>query len=95
MPARLLRQLRAFVETLPDTSEALSGILPDLSASTLVGAVDQDPLFGPDAPRALHRELPNARLAILPGEHHNLAEAPLSLVVPLLRQHFLDEGRRG
>lgn len=94
-PARLLRQLRAFIETLPDTSEVLSGILPDLSAPTLVGAVDQDPLFGPDTPRALQRGLPNARLAILPGEHHNLAEASLSLVVPLLRQHFLDEDRRG
>lgn len=90
-PARLLQQLRSFVETLPDTSETLSTILPNLVAPTLVGGVDQDPLFGPDTPRALHRALPNARLAILPGEHHSLTDAPLSLLAPLLTRHFRDE----
>jgi methylmalonyl-CoA epimerase len=87
-PTRLLQQLRAFVETLPDASETLSTILPDLAAPTLVGGVDQDPLFGPDTPRALHRTLPDARLAILPGEHHRLSNVPLSLLAPLLRSHF-------
>jgi methylmalonyl-CoA epimerase len=90
-PARLLQQLRAFVETLPDTSETLSTILPDLAAPTLVGGVDQDPLFGPDTPRALHRTLPNARLAILPGEHHRLSKIPLPVLTPLLHQHFTRE----
>jgi methylmalonyl-CoA epimerase len=90
-PARLLQQLRAFVETLPDTSETLSTILPDLAAPTLVGGVDQDSLFGPDTPRALHRTLPNARLAILPGEHHRLSKIPLPVLTPLLRQHFTRE----
>jgi methylmalonyl-CoA epimerase len=90
-PTRLLRRLRTFVERLPDISDALVETLPDISASTLVGSVDRDPLFGSEAPLALHHQLPNARLTILPGEHHNLTHAPLSLLAPLLIRHFLDE----
>jgi methylmalonyl-CoA epimerase len=86
--ARLLEQLRTFVQTLPDASDELAQGLPKLSTPTLVGAVDRDPLFGPEAPQALHQQLPNARLAILPGEHHNLAKAPLPLLSSLLKQHF-------
>jgi len=87
-PTRLLRRLQSFVETLPDASDELAPGLSDLSAPTLVGAVDQDPLFGPEAPQALYQKLPNARLAILPGEHHDLAKAPLPLLSSLLKQHF-------
>jgi pimeloyl-ACP methyl ester carboxylesterase len=87
-PTRLLQRLQSFVETLPDASDELAPGLSDLSAPTLVGAVDQDPLFGPEAPQALYQKLPNARLAILPGEHHDLAKAPLPLLSSLLKQHF-------
>ena len=90
-PVRLLQQLRAFVEILPDASEALAQTLPHISSPTLVGGVDRDPLFGPDTSRALHQQLPTARLALLPGEHHSLRRAPLSLLAPLLTCHFLDE----
>lgn len=85
---RLLEQLRTFVQALPDASEEITQGLSELSAPTLVGAVDRDPLFGPEAPQALHQELPNARLTILPGQHHNLAKAPLPLLSSLLQQHF-------
>lgn len=88
---RLLEQLRTFVQALPDASEELTQGLSKLSSPTLVGAVDRDPLFGPDAPQALHQQLPNARLTILPGEHHNLAKAPLPLLSSLLQQHFSAE----
>lgn len=87
-PGQLTRQLRTFIETLPDESGALAESLSNIQSPTLIGAVDQDPLFGIDASTALHQQLPDARLAILPGEHHNLADAPLSLLAPLLRQHF-------
>lgn len=87
-PDRLTHQLRAFVETLPDESGALAKSLSEISSPTLIGTVDQDPLFGIEASTALHERLPNARLAILPGEHHTLTEAPLSLLAPLLRRHF-------
>lgn len=90
-PTRLLHCLRTFVERLPDTSDALAATLPDISAPTLVGAVDRDPLFGSEAPLVLHQQLPNARLTILPGEHHSLTHAPLPLLAPLLSRHFLDE----
>lgn len=92
-PNRLIGQLQAFVETLPDESGALAKCLSEISSPTLIGAVDRDPLFGIEASTALHERLPNARLAILPGEHHTLTEAPLSLLAPLLRRHFLPNTR--
>ena len=94
-PTRLLRQLRDFVDTLPTASEAMTDSLSDISASTLVGAVDQDPLFGLDSTRLLHRQLSASRLAVLPGEHHSLSRAPLSLLAPLLMHHFQNEEHRG
>jgi len=91
LPTRLLRQLRDFVDTLPTASEALSDTLPDISASTLVSGLDRDPLFGLDSIHLLHQQLPTSRLAILPGEHHSLPHAPLSLLAPLLQTHFLPD----
>jgi pimeloyl-ACP methyl ester carboxylesterase len=86
-----IRQLRAFVDTLPSASRAMTETLSDISAPTLVGAVDQDPLFGLDSTRRLHQQLPASRLAILPGDHHSLTHAPLTLLAPLLRTHFLSD----
>lgn len=87
-PERLFRQLRAFVETLPAASDALMNALPEISTPTLVGAVDRDPLFDLDDARALHAHLPNARLAVLPGERHSLAQVPLDSLAALLKQHY-------
>ena len=87
-PARLLTKLRTFVDTLPDASDELAEHLSEVSAPTLVGAVDRDLLFGVEAPLTLHEHLPNARLALLPGEHHTLAKAPLSPLSSLIDQHF-------
>lgn len=90
-PERLVEHLRSFVETLPDASARLGDALPNLAAPTLVAALDRDPLFGLDASQALHRALPNARLAVLPGDTHSLPRAPLRLLAPLLTRHFLEE----
>lgn len=87
----LLQRLRSFVEALPERSQALYTELSNISAPTLVGSVDRDPLFGVDTPRRIQRQLPNARLAILPGDRHSLADAPLSHLAPLLTRHFLDD----
>lgn len=87
-PNRLLRELRDFVETLPVASEPMWRSLSDVTAPTLVSSVDRDPLFGTDVPQTLKEKLPNARLAILPGEHHSLLDAPLSLLAPLVRDFF-------
>lgn len=90
-PKRLLRQLQSFVEALPGAASSLWETLPQISVPTLVGGVDQDPLFGPDTPRTLHRQLPDARLALLPGNRHSLPHAPLSVLTPLLRRHYSSE----
>lgn len=89
-PERLLQQLRAFVNTLPNRSTASTSSLPNIPAPTLVASVDRDPLFGSQAPLALHQNLPNTRLTILPGETHSLRNAPLSLLAPIVRRHFLE-----
>lgn len=90
-PTRLMQQLQEFVERLPDAAEDLWKTLSDIPAPTLVGSVDRDPLFGIDTPRELQKHLPNARLAVLPGDQHSLTHAPLSLLAPLLSSHFLNK----
>jgi len=90
-PARLLRQLQNFFDTLPGTATSLWKTLPDISPPTLVAGVDQDPLFGPDIPRTLHQQLPDGRLALLPGDRHSLPHAPLSVLASLLHQHYSSE----
>ena len=88
-PDRLVRALQKFVTTLPDASDTLVQTLPDLDAPTLVAGLDQDPLFGRASARSLHDALPNARLAVLPGDTHSLSRAPTDLLAPLLTNHFL------
>lgn len=74
----LFADMRAFVKTLPErTPDMLSGVAA-LDTTVLVSAVDQDDLFPLTVPLTLHSRLPDARLAILPGEHHALPRAPLS-----------------
>ncbi|MEF8816641.1 MAG: methylmalonyl-CoA epimerase [Salinibacter sp.] len=89
-PERLLQALQTFVEALPEASVRLGEALSNISAPTLIAALDQDPLFGLDAPQSLHGALPNARLTVLPGDTHSLPRAPLSLLAPLLTRHFLE-----
>ncbi len=89
-PSRLMKQLRSFVTTLPEASDTLGQTLPTLKPPTLVAGLDQDPLFGLAPSQALHDALPNARLAVLPGDTHSLPRAPTSLLAPLLTDHFLD-----
>lgn len=89
-PERLFEELRAFTETLPVSPHLWNG-LPSIQMPTLVSSVDRDPLFGEIVPRTLQHRLPNARLAILPGEHHSLTRAPISLLAPLITRHLLDE----
>ncbi len=92
-PDHLLSALRAFVRTLPATSDAMRETLTAIEHPTLVAGLDRDPLFPPEAPRLVHERLPNARLAILPGSRHSLNEAPLPLLASLLRRHFPAEKR--
>ena len=89
-PDRLVPALQTFVTTLPDASDTLVQTLPDLDAPTLVAGLDRDPLFELASTRALHDALPNARLAVLPGDTHSLARAPTGLLAPLLATHFLE-----
>lgn len=84
-PNRLFRELRSFVDTLPDVAEPMWSALSNITALTLVSSVDRDPLFGADVPRRLHDELPNSRLAIVPGEEHSLPGAPIPILAALLR----------
>lgn len=89
-PDRLLRNLRSFVTTLPSASATLSEALSNIETPTLVAGLDRDPLFGLAPARDLHAALPNARLAVLPGDTHSLPRAPAALLAGLLTDHFSD-----
>jgi methylmalonyl-CoA epimerase len=90
-PERLFGVLRAFVDTLPDKTEAMHETLAAVDQPTLVAALDEDPLFSLEDSIGVYNRLSNARLSILPGARHSLAEAPLAALTPLLRQHFAQE----
>ena len=87
-PERLLPALRAFIGTLPAATERMVSTLEAIDAPTLVAGLDRDPLFDLESTRTLHRHLPDARLAVLPGDSHSLPDAPLDVLVPLLQRHY-------
>jgi methylmalonyl-CoA epimerase len=87
-PERLLPALRAFIGHLPAATDRMVSTLEEIEAPTLVAGLDRDPLFDLEATRALHRHLPDARLAVLPGDTHSLPNAPLDVLVPLLQRHY-------
>lgn len=88
-PSRLLRLLRAFIDTLPRKTNETEETFSTLSVPTLVGAFDQDPLFSLEASQRIYEHLPNARLAVLPGRRHGLTDGPPGLLASLLREHLL------
>ena len=87
-PSRLFDALRAFVGTLPNKTDAMHETLAAVEHPTLVAALDEDPLFSLEDSLGVYERLSNARLSILPGTRHSLAEAPLDALTPLIRQHF-------
>ena len=88
----LFAALRTLVEPLPSRSARLHDALPSVTAPTLVAGLDDDPMASLDAVRAVHRALPTARLAILPGRRHALSAGPVDLLAPLLRRHLRPDG---
>ena len=88
----LFAALRTFVEPLPSRSARLHDTVPSVTAPTLVAGLDDDPMAPLDAVRAVHRALPTARLAILPGRRHALSAVPVDLLASLLRRHFRPDG---
>lgn len=84
----LFRRLRAFIASLPDRAGALTDMAVQVHHSTLVSAVDRDDLFPLEAPLHLYRQLPNSRLALIPGEQHALPAVDLNVLMALLRTHF-------
>jgi methylmalonyl-CoA epimerase len=91
-PEALLAALRAFVEPLPARSARLHETLSAVTAPTLVAGLDDDALAPLEAVRAVHRALPAARLAVLPGTRHALSALPTDLLASLLRRHLSTQG---
>ncbi len=75
---------RAAVFGVPPLAEEDSFECP--SCPVLVVAADRDPAAPPEAALQLHRTLPDARLAVLPGDGHAWPDA--RLLADLLRSHF-------
>ena len=91
---KLFPALRAFVDSLPAHNDAVKDTLSGVSAPTLVVGLDQDPLFPVEATLRVHAALANARLSILPGTQHSLANGPTSLLSSLLHDHFSTDSQR-
>jgi methylmalonyl-CoA epimerase len=85
---QLFAATQDFVEQLPALTQEMLDASAALDHPVLVSAVDEDDLFPLETPLTLHRQLPNARLAILPGRRHALPDAPLSHLADLLREFF-------
>lgn len=87
-PALFARTER-FVRTLPARTEQMRAVAEAVEAPTLVSTADRDELFSLEATLALHRRLPDARLAVVPGRRHALAQVNLGTLLPPLVQHLL------
>mgnify|MGYP006275921341 CR=1 FL=1 len=85
---QLFADMQAFVRTLPEETPAMLDSVAELDLPVLVSAVDQDDLFPLTVPMTLHRRLPDARLAILPGTRHALPQAPLSRLATEVYKFF-------
>jgi methylmalonyl-CoA epimerase len=85
---QLFAATQDFVEQLPALTQEMLDASAALDHPVLVSAVDEDDLFPLETPLTLYRQLPNARLAILPGRRHALPDAPLSRLADLLREFF-------
>jgi len=89
----LLAALRTFVAPLPTEGDRLHAALPAIDAPTLVAGYDADPLVSLEDLRAAYEALPNARLSILPGEHHTLTRGPLDELSSFVRRHLAPPGQ--
>jgi len=90
-PDRLFPALRSFIARLPEKSETAMNTLGTVAHPTLVTALDEDPLFPLDGAQSLHRQLPHARLSVIPGSQHSLRTVPLSVLTTLLQHHYAGE----
>lgn len=87
----LFARTERFVRTLPARTAAMRHRVAALEHPTLVSTVDRDDLFPLEALLALHRCLPDARLAVVPGRHHALARTDLGALLPPLVEHLRPE----
>ena len=78
-------RMARFVATLPE-GPLHEADLQQIRQPTLVSAVDRDDLFPLDHPLRLHRALPNAHLAVLPGSRHALQALDADVYAGLLRR---------
>lgn len=85
---RLFGAVRHFSDGLPQRNERIYDHVAQVTAPTLVTGLDEDPLFSVEATQDVYRQLPNARLSILPGTQHSLADGPVDLLARLTREHF-------
>ena len=82
-------RMRRFVETLPE-GPLREADLTQIRCPTLVSAVDRDDLFDLADTLRLHRTLPNARLALFPGDRHALFALDATLYAATLRETWRD-----
>ena len=88
----LFARTERFVRTLPSRTDQMRAMAEQVEAPTLVSTADRDDLFPLETTLALHRRLPAARLAVVPGRHHALRQTNLDALLPPLTQHLRSDG---
>ena len=84
---RLFARVNRMISDLPMHRQTQHG-LHRIAHPVLVSAVDEDDLLSLGVPFSLHRALPHATLAILPGARHAFRAVDPALYTRLLLQHF-------
>ena len=76
--------MQSFADRLPDMAPSAED-LAALEAPALISACDRDPFFEMESSVRLQKNLPDARLVVLPGERHALHAVDLDILVRVLR----------
>ena len=83
----LFKRMMVYVEEHLSVSDLTTPLL-QLDHRVLVSATDKDDYFSITTPLHIYQTLPNASLAIIPGDKHALQNLPLTTYLPIVLNHL-------
>ncbi|MFS8479996.1 MAG: alpha/beta hydrolase [Micromonosporaceae bacterium] len=84
-PAQFLANRRDVLAFSP-TAQALSPRYPEISVPTVIVYGERDPFRVPEHAKRLARQMPHARLSVIPGAGHMLPQVRPAVVLDAIRQ---------
>ena len=83
----LFDRMKEYTQKLPSYSAKHKGPI-SLDTPALVSSVHDDDLFPLDSTLYVHNELPNSKLAIIPGHRHALQNVDYDVLSRFIKRHF-------